>query len=254
LWQQPLGRPELFLALFFAIPRTLDPASRAVVATATVQAGPAAASQAVLLANTNLERISDWLTTLLIGATLVQIKDIVSWIGGLGGKLLSNGVLTNDAVVPVIVVYFFVLSFLGVYLITRLYLTFAFRQTLALLTGSDRTPVSMSDLRNKLEVALKVSTAEAFSDALTTFASSASRSGGKDDPRVNANLARILAKIIAGGESIGVLSDNVTALRRAVSAAATDPVIKSQLRAEVASGELTTGDKSLDSEITSTLR
>src|SRR5438876_12148370 len=46
------------------------------VATAATRAGPAAASHALLAANTNLERISDWLTTLLIGATLVQVKEI----------------------------------------------------------------------------------------------------------------------------------------------------------------------------------
>jgi hypothetical protein len=53
----------------FGIPRTLDPASRAAVATATSQGGSGAASTALMAANTNLERISDWLTTLLIGAT-----------------------------------------------------------------------------------------------------------------------------------------------------------------------------------------
>lgn len=123
------------LGFIFGVPRTLDPASRVAVAAAASQAGPAASSQAMLAANTNLERISDWLTTLLIGATLVQIKDIVGWIGKLGGTL-DNGHLTNKAAVPVIVVYFLTISFLGVYLITRLYLTYALKQTLALLTGS----------------------------------------------------------------------------------------------------------------------
>jgi hypothetical protein len=124
----------------FGIPRTLDPASRAAVATAAVQQNTGDASNALMAANTNLERISDWLTTLLIGATLVQIKDIVKWVGNLGKGLLQSGQAANDAVVPVIVVYFFALAFLGVYLITRLYLTSAFLQTLAILTGTNQPP------------------------------------------------------------------------------------------------------------------
>src|SRR6516165_1028724 len=83
-----------------------------------------------------LERISDWLTALLIGATLVQIKDISAWIGGLGRGLLQGGANANDAIIPVIVIYFFTLAFLGVYLITRLYLTSAFVQTLGMLAGA----------------------------------------------------------------------------------------------------------------------
>jgi len=124
----------------FGIPRTLDPASRAAVATAASQGGTAAASNAVMAANTNLERISDWLTTLLIGATLVQIKEIVAWVGKLGNGLLQPGQAANDAVVPIIVIYFFALAFLGVYLITRLYLTSAFVQTLGMFTGSPGQP------------------------------------------------------------------------------------------------------------------
>jgi hypothetical protein len=124
----------------FGIPRTLDPASRAAVATAASQGGTVAASNAVMAANTNLERISDWLTTLLIGATLVQIKEIVGWVGKLGDGLLQSGQAANDAVVPIIVIYFFALAFLGTYLITRLYLTSAFVQTLGMFTASAGQP------------------------------------------------------------------------------------------------------------------
>src|SRR5437868_2104539 len=75
----------------FGIPRSLEPASRAAAA-AVVAAKPddPAASRAAMGVNTNLERISDWLTTLLIGATLVQIKDIVKWVGELGKNLLAG--------------------------------------------------------------------------------------------------------------------------------------------------------------------
>jgi hypothetical protein len=122
----------------FGIPRTLDPASRAAVATAAERVGPVADSHALLAANTNLEHISDWLTTLLIGATLVQIKDIAAWVGSLGKNLTTGGAAANDAVIPIIVIYYVALSFLGVYLITRLYLTSAFEHTLGMLLGGEQ--------------------------------------------------------------------------------------------------------------------
>jgi hypothetical protein len=72
----------------------------------------------------------------LIGAALVQIKDIARWVAELGNTLFKGAPITNETLVPVIVVYYFVLGFLGVYLITRLYLTFAFRQTISILAAS----------------------------------------------------------------------------------------------------------------------
>ena len=125
------------LGFVFGIPRTLDPASRAAVAAAAERTA-AADSHALLAANTNLERISDWLTTLLIGATLVQIKDIAAWVGSLGKNLTTGGAAANDAVIPIIVIYYVALSFLGVYLITRLYLTSAFENTLGMLLGREQ--------------------------------------------------------------------------------------------------------------------
>jgi hypothetical protein len=121
------------LGFIFGIPRTLDPAARAAVATAAERDGQAADSHALLAANTNLERISDWLTTLLIGATLVQIKDIAAWVGSLGKNITTGGATANDAVIPIIIIYYVALSFLGVYLITRLYLTSALENTLSML-------------------------------------------------------------------------------------------------------------------------
>jgi Putative Ig domain len=122
------------LGFIFGIPRTLDPAGRVAVAGAVAQGGPAVGSQAALAANTNLERVSDWLTTLLIGATLVQSQTVITWIGSLGDKFTAG--LTIQVLVPIIVVYYFALAFLGTYFITRLYLTFALQQTLVLLTGA----------------------------------------------------------------------------------------------------------------------
>ena len=91
---------RLSLGFIFGIPRTLGRARSAPVATVSEQGGrPAAESHALLAANTNLEHISDWLTTLLVGATLVQVRNIAEWISGLGKNLnlTTGGEAANDA-------------------------------------------------------------------------------------------------------------------------------------------------------------
>jgi len=130
-----------FVGFIFGLPRTLDAESRTKLLDAVQKNDTVAASHAAMAANTNLERVSDWLTTLLIGATLVQIKDIVIWVGGIGKNLIDGRAPANDAVVPIIIVCYFALSFLGIYLITRLYVTYALSLTLDLLTAR-RQPAS----------------------------------------------------------------------------------------------------------------
>jgi hypothetical protein len=151
------GAAGALFGFVFGIPRTLDPASQAAVATAGTLPDQLAASHAVMAANTNLERISDWLTTLLIGATLVQIKDIARWVGSLGENLIATGTAANDAMIPIIVIYYFALSFLGVYLITRLYLTSAFQQTLGMLAGRRQSapdPAINAQLKSEVDTGL----------------------------------------------------------------------------------------------------
>ena len=100
----------------------LDAASQAAVANAV---GRQAASKTLFGVNTNLEKVSDWLTTLLIGATLVQIGSIPGWLSGLSRFIAPAVGVANFVVAPFVVVFYFGLAFLGVYLITRLYLTTA---------------------------------------------------------------------------------------------------------------------------------
>jgi hypothetical protein len=77
--------------------------------------------------NTNLEQISDWLTKIIVGVTLVEINPALARLGqaasliakSLGGEhQLSFGYA--------ILVYFSTSGFLGSYLLTRLYLQLAF--------------------------------------------------------------------------------------------------------------------------------
>jgi len=247
----------------FGIPRTLNPADRAAVAAAASQDG--AATHAVMTANTNLERISDWLTTLLIGATLVQIKDIAAWVGALGKDLLKNGTIANDALVPVIVILFFSLSFLGVYLITRLYLTSAFMQMLGMLTGSAapegsadgaqatashpaNVSIATAELSGKLTAALHSDKAEDLAAARTVFDNAKRDVVDRDDPALNANLATVLMKLLKSGAAPD-RQQAVSDLKAALERAKKSPEQSDALRKGLEDGSLTTGDPQLDGGI-----
>jgi hypothetical protein len=232
----------------FGIPRTLDPASRAAVATATSQGGSAAAPNALMAANTNLERISDWLTTLLIGATLVQIKDIAAWVGGLGKGLLQGGVAANDTIIPVIVIYFFTLAFLGVYLITRLYLTSAFLQTLGMLTGGQ----GMSDpktLSDALDAAFASGKAGDLQAALSAYDVSNLSEADRANPQLNAKLARVAAKAIASGMPTGRSGNPIAELKAFAVRAAADPTSMAGLKSDLEGQRITTRNAVLDGEL-----
>jgi hypothetical protein len=57
--------------------------------------GAAGATTSVFVPNTNLEQISDWLTKIIVGATLVQMQPLAAGIGELaasiGGELRTRG-------------------------------------------------------------------------------------------------------------------------------------------------------------------
>jgi hypothetical protein len=233
----------------FGIPRTLDPAGRAAVATAASQGGSAAAPNALMATNTNLERISDWLTTLLIGATLVQIKDIAAWVGGLGKGLLQGGAAANDTVIPVIVIYFFTLAFLGVYLITRLYLTSAFVQTLGMLTGSPPAVTDLKSLTGALDAALSSGTPSDLQGALVAYDTSTLSESDRANPQLNAKLARIAAKAIASGVPTGRSGNPVAELKTFAIRAAVDPTSKTSLKSDLDAQRMTTRNTVLDGEL-----
>jgi hypothetical protein len=245
------GAGALF-GFIFAIPRTLDPASRAVVADAASR-DPGAAAHAVLAANTNLERISDWLTTLLIGATLVQIKSIAEWVGALGKNLVTAGAAANDAIVPIIVIYYFTLAFLGVYLITRLYLTSAFQQTLGFLAAAGQPGGDVSQLKQTLDNAAQSAKSEELKASLDSYDSWPLSRNQRNDPDLNARFARVLCKAIKIGAVASRSGDAAEDAKNAFKAAATDATIKAQLKREAAEGTLATGNAALDSDITGIL-
>lgn len=248
------------LGFIFGIPRTASSLDHP--ATTDAAGKPLPRSRSTLSTNTNLERISDWLTTLLIGATLVQIKDIASWVGGLGKNLLKAGDVANDAIIPVIVILFFCLGFLGVYLITRLYVTSAFGQ-IGLDTETEGTEADhgsdaeatrakgTADLNTKLTDALKANTQDSFNAARKAFADASAKDVDRDDPDLNANAARVLIQLFNSPATIDRPKVREE-LKAAVEKVKRSPAAAAALRNDIGV-TLKTGDVDLDTELKSEL-
>ena len=73
--------------------------------------------------NTNLEEISDWLTKIIVGVSLVEAQKIKAALGE-AAMLFAKGLGGPDQVsfAYALMLYFSVSGFLGSYLLTRLYL------------------------------------------------------------------------------------------------------------------------------------
>ncbi|WP_208942715.1 hypothetical protein [Paracidovorax avenae] len=76
--------------------------------------------------NTNLEEVSDWLTKIIVGLTLVNLKDISAEVGGISQKaayaIRANPGESDASVATALVVGFSLIGFLCVYLYMRLFL------------------------------------------------------------------------------------------------------------------------------------
>jgi hypothetical protein len=113
------------MGFLFGIPRT----------SARQQKGPEPSKdkvrgeQTTYQANTNLEEISDWLTKILVGVGLTQLREIPAGIETLAGRLgpvLGNSAGSGAFAVTVLL-FFAVCGFLEGYLWTRLFLAGEFR-------------------------------------------------------------------------------------------------------------------------------
>lgn len=94
--------------------------------------------------NTNLEQISDWLTKIIVGVGLIELRNLPGALTRLS-SFMSQGA-TNGAQVQVlavsIIICFSILGFLGGYLTTRIYLAGAFERA-----DTSRGKVSIGDTR-----------------------------------------------------------------------------------------------------------
>lgn len=132
------GATGAILGFLFAVPRVLSKENGA------EEAGSAKPGK-LLSSNTNLERISDWLTTMLVGVGLSQLHKINELLLGFsqflatGAKVFgpssapTAGVL--PAIGPFVLVFGTISGFMLMYLHTRLVLVRKFNQTEADLLG-----------------------------------------------------------------------------------------------------------------------
>jgi hypothetical protein len=121
------------LGFIFGIPRapktppqTSQPTQTSGASSASADATSAPQDDRRFTPNTNLEEISDWLTKILVGAGLVQLAVLPTQLKRMADYFHASMPLTSEAAL-MIILNFFVLGFMGSYLLTRLFLTEAFR-------------------------------------------------------------------------------------------------------------------------------
>lgn len=81
-----------------------------------------------IMVNTNLEQISDWLTKIIVGLGLIELRNVPGYLNSLSGYFAVGlgGTVETQSLASAIIVYFVVTGFLGVYLMTRIYLAQVF--------------------------------------------------------------------------------------------------------------------------------
>ncbi len=90
--------------------------------------GPARPAVYRLHVNTNLEQISDWLTKIIVGVGLIELRRMPELLRDASAFVARAVGAGPDAqtVAAVLIVYFVCIGFLGGYLLTRLFLAAAF--------------------------------------------------------------------------------------------------------------------------------
>jgi hypothetical protein len=128
LWSLAWLLSGFFVGFLFGIPRVLQAGGPSANTTGAV---PANRLEYVQMVNTNLEQISDWLTKIIVGVGLVQLKDLPrllrlasEWVAG----SLSVGPPAQASIsfASSMILYFSIVGFLTGYLTTRLFLAGAF--------------------------------------------------------------------------------------------------------------------------------
>jgi hypothetical protein len=140
------------LGLLFAIPRALQ--AEQVLAAGSVGSG--------YRANTNLEQISDWLTKILVGVGLTQIREVPPLLAALASYIAPGlgGGISAPSLAVAILIFFSIAGFLASYLWARLYLGGAFTQADIAAAALE---TSMNALQTSQTIAARVDT-EAAND------------------------------------------------------------------------------------------
>lgn len=145
-------------------------------------ATPAELSTRLLRSNSNLERISDWLTTMLVGVGLSQIGAIGTTLNQFSGFLAAKALVfpaegsgaatagVLPAVGPMILIFGVVVGFLGTYVYTRVVVADLFNRAEHGFSNAalERKPVSAEAAGRVLQEAraLSVQTSDPTIDAL----------------------------------------------------------------------------------------
>lgn len=122
------------IGFLFGIPRILtDDRPRENEAPGNNTPAPDSQRRSNYRPSTNLDRISDWLTTLIVGLTLVQWEAVVRNFNSVAG-FIAFGLDNNNGdrfrpFAGAIIIYFSALGFLGSYLMTRVYLSKVFENS-----------------------------------------------------------------------------------------------------------------------------
>lgn len=138
----PANRPTAFmwmmmclalgglLGFLFAVPR----------------ANPNAPSSDLLLPNRNIEQISDWLTKILVGLGLINLRDIGAFLTDRSTNLASELQVESDFVLAMIL-YFTIAGFLEGYLLTRMFLQWLFLEVVQGKVAGEATNTESEPLR-----------------------------------------------------------------------------------------------------------
>lgn len=93
-------------------------------------------TQGRLSSNSNLEKVSDWLTTILIGLGLVELGTLTSGIRELADDLavgLGSSTETAEAAALALIVYMLIFGFIAAYIVTRIVLAVRLKEVEELL-------------------------------------------------------------------------------------------------------------------------
>jgi uncharacterized membrane protein YphA (DoxX/SURF4 family) len=85
-----------------------------------------AATSAVLLPNTNIESVSDWLSKIIVGVGLINLKPIGEFIVTTSNDLAQSLGNTTSSFAMALILYFFVDGLIQGYLLTRMFLAWQF--------------------------------------------------------------------------------------------------------------------------------
>lgn len=134
LWGLAWFSASFVMGFLFGVPRTQARSRNDSQANANGASGQPSSDEAAntgaghrLQVNTNLEEISDWLTKILVGATLTQLGQVPQMVqrsAAYMAKGLGGG--AHESMAGAMVVYFSALGFFAGYVLTRMFFSGAF--------------------------------------------------------------------------------------------------------------------------------